>query len=80
MQTRTIPKLATLVVMLLFLLQTTFAQTRTVTGTVTDQTGAVVPNATISVKGTNTATQTDANGRFSINAADNAVLVISSVG
>jgi TonB-dependent starch-binding outer membrane protein SusC len=81
MQFRIIPKLATLVVTLLFLLQTTFAQTRTVTGTITDQTtGAGVQGATVVIKGTNTATQTDADGKFSINAADNAVLVISSVG
>jgi TonB-linked SusC/RagA family outer membrane protein len=36
--------------------------------------------ATISVKGTATSTQTDANGRFTINAAPNATLVITSVG
>ena len=36
--------------------------------------------ATVSVKGTNISTQTDANGRFTINAAPNATLVVSSVG
>jgi len=36
--------------------------------------------ATVSVKGTTTSTQTDANGRFTINASPNATLVISSVG
>jgi TonB-dependent starch-binding outer membrane protein SusC len=39
-----------------------------------------VVSATIQVKGTATATQTDANGDFSINAAEDATLVISSVG
>jgi TonB-linked SusC/RagA family outer membrane protein len=36
--------------------------------------------ATISIKGTATSTQTDANGRFTINAAPNATLVVTSVG
>lgn len=36
--------------------------------------------ATVSVKGTSRSTQTDANGRFSINAAPNATLVVTSVG
>lgn len=35
---------------------------------------------TVSVKGTTISTQTDANGRFTINAAPNATLVVSSVG
>ncbi len=35
---------------------------------------------TVSVKGTTISTQTDANGRFTINAAPNATLVITSVG
>ncbi|MEO5998313.1 MAG: TonB-dependent receptor [Chitinophagaceae bacterium] len=36
--------------------------------------------ATVQVKGTNTITQTDANGNFTISAPTNATLVISSVG
>lgn len=36
--------------------------------------------ATVQLKGTRIATQTDANGNFSINASANSVLVISSVG
>ncbi|WP_018614515.1 SusC/RagA family TonB-linked outer membrane protein [Segetibacter koreensis] len=36
--------------------------------------------ATVQVKGSNTATQTDANGSFTINAPSNATLVVSSVG
>lgn len=35
---------------------------------------------TVSVKGTAISTQTDANGRFTINAAPNATLVVTSVG
>lgn len=58
----------------------TFAQTTTVTGTITDQNGAGIAGVTVTVRGTNTATQTDAQGRYSINAPADAVLVLSSVG
>lgn len=39
-----------------------------------------IAGATVQVKGTQTATQTDEKGRFSINAASNATIMISSVG
>ncbi len=80
MQVRIIPKLTTLVVCFLVLLQTTFAQTRIVTGTITDPNGEPVPGVTVTVKGTNVATQTSNEGKFSIQAADNAVLVFTAVG
>src|ERR1700754_489408 len=52
-----------------------------VTGKVTDaKDGTPVAGATITVKGTRTAVQSAADGSFSINAATNATLVISSVG
>jgi len=40
------------------------AQQRTVTGTVTDANNQPVAGATVAVKGTNVATQTDAGGNF----------------
>ncbi|HEU4634054.1 MAG TPA: TonB-dependent receptor plug domain-containing protein, partial [Flavisolibacter sp.] len=73
-------KLTTFVVTLLLLINQASAQTKTVTGTVTDQTGKGVPGVTVTVKGTATSTQTDANGTYRINAADDATLVFSSVG
>lgn len=54
------------------------AQTR-VTGRVTAD-GKPVLGATINVKGTTTATQTDNNGDFSIMASPNATLEISAIG
>ncbi|MDQ3846830.1 MAG: SusC/RagA family TonB-linked outer membrane protein, partial [Bacteroidota bacterium] len=57
---------------------TLFAQ-NVVSGRVISNDTAVV-GATVQVRGTNIATQTDANGRFTINAPANATLVISSVG
>ncbi len=55
----------------------TFAQTKTVTGKVTDQGGLPVPFATIRVKGLNAGTSADIDGSFSIKVKDGAVLVIS---
>jgi len=52
-----------------------------VTGKVTDsKDGTPVVGASITVKGTKTATQTAADGSFKINAPANSILVISSVG
>lgn len=55
-----------------------FAQ-QIIKGKVMSADGAV-SGATVQVKGTATATQTDANGNFTINAPGDATLVISSVG
>lgn len=58
-----------------------WAQTRTLTGRVTDASGNPVANASVQVKGTTVGTTTDENGNYSINVPDNArVLVISGVG
>jgi TonB-dependent starch-binding outer membrane protein SusC len=56
-----------------------FAQTRTVTGTVTAANNTV-PGVTITVKNSTQATVTDANGWFSIKVSGDASLVISAVG
>ncbi len=58
-----------------------FAQQKTVTGKVTDANNAPVAGATVSVKGGNTATQTNATGDFSILVpGNNAVLSVTFVG
>ncbi|MBC7829741.1 MAG: TonB-dependent receptor [Chitinophagaceae bacterium] len=58
-----------------------FAQQKTVTGKVIDAASVPVPNATVTVKGTNTATQTDSKGSFTIGVpADRNSLIISSIG
>ena len=51
-----------------------------VTGVVTGPDGKPLPNANVLVKGTPKGIATDNDGRFSIEAAPNQVLVISSVG
>jgi len=55
------------------------AQSRAVTGTVTDGHN-VVPGVTIAVKNGSQVTTTDASGKFSIRASDNAVLVVTAIG
>ena len=64
--------------MLLFF-QLLSAQTGTVTGRVLSGDTAL-PYVTVAVKGQKTATQTDKEGNFSIQAASNATLVISAIG
>ena len=51
-----------------------------VRGLVTDSSGKPLSGATVFVKGTKISTQTDAAGRFSINAPTDAILVVSYVG
>lgn len=53
---------------------------KTVTGTVTDEKGESVIGASVSVKGASRGTVTDIDGRFSLEADNNAVLVISYIG
>lgn len=58
-----------------------FAQARKITGTVTaSDNGTLLSGATVKVKGTNVSTSTDVNGVFTISAAANAILTITSVG
>lgn len=56
------------------------AQTRQVTGTVTDTTSLPLPGVTVSVIGSNNGTVTDVNGKFAISAAAGQVLKVSFVG
>ncbi len=67
---------------LLFLASTSlYAQRITVTGTVTDTNGNMLPGATVHVKGTVTGVLTDGSGRFSIEApGPNSVIAFSFVG
>ncbi|MEI9944493.1 MAG: carboxypeptidase-like regulatory domain-containing protein, partial [Chitinophagaceae bacterium] len=65
---------------LFFLFASVSLYAQTVTGTVTDGEAKPVSGATVSVKGTNRATVTNAAGTFTINAARTEVLVISYVG
>jgi TonB-dependent starch-binding outer membrane protein SusC len=62
-----------------FLLVTAYglAQTRTITGRITDERGEPVPFASVKLKGSRSGIAADATGNFSINAKTGDVLVIS---
>ncbi|MDR6560046.1 MULTISPECIES: TonB-dependent receptor [unclassified Arcicella] len=54
---------------------------QTITGTVTDETGQVLPGVNILIKGTQRGAITDAKGQYKISVPDNnAVLIFSSIG
>lgn len=73
-------RLLTMLGMLVLCLQL-LAQTRTITGRITDAQGNGVPNASVTIRGTNSGTTTQPDGTFTINIPANArALVISSVG
>ncbi|MES2274926.1 MAG: TonB-dependent receptor [Bacteroidota bacterium] len=68
---------------LLLLCGTVFAQTRQVTGQVTDQdTKELILGAGVGIKGTSQGTQTDVNGKFKLNlpASGTTVLTITYIG
>ena len=58
-----------------------WAQGRTVTGKVSDPSGASLPGVSVQIKGTQRGTNTDADGKYSLaNVPDNATLVLSFIG
>lgn len=58
-----------------------FAQTNSITGTVKNQAGEPLPGATISAKGSNIVSTSDASGNFQITIPEKAkTLVVSFVG
>lgn len=73
-------KIRLLLMGMLLLSHWAISQTTVRTGKVTDASGAPVVGATVQEKGTGNATVTDRSGEFRIQAKNNAVLVISSVG
>ena len=57
-----------------------FAQAKLVSGTVSDNAGIPLPGVSVLVKGTKSGTQTDFDGKYSIKAAANQVLIFSYIG
>jgi TonB-linked SusC/RagA family outer membrane protein len=51
-----------------------------ISGTVKDALGGALPGASVRVKGTGIGTSTDINGKFALNAPENAILVVSYAG
>lgn len=69
-----------LALLLVLIAQLSFAQERSVTGTVTDNSGIPLPGVSILVKGTSLGTQTDFDGKFTISASPSQTLVFSYIG
>jgi TonB-linked SusC/RagA family outer membrane protein len=69
-----------LTLLLAFVVQFTFAQEKTISGTVSDNSGMPLPGVNIIVKGTTNGTQTDFDGNYSINASSGSVLTFTYVG
>lgn len=65
--------------MFLLISMSILAQEKTVTGTVTDQTGAL-PGVSVIIKGTNKGVETDFDGKYTIKVNQGAILVFSFVG
>lgn len=65
---------------LVLVVQFSFAQTRTISGTVTDDSGVPLPGVNVLISGTTTGTQTDFDGLYSIEASTGDVLTFSYVG
>ena len=74
-------KLLSLVFLMLFMTGMAFAQQKTVTGKIIDQTGASLPGVTVLIKGTTVGVITDNDGNFSLTKVpQNGTLIISFVG
>src|SRR3954451_16775855 len=69
-------------IIILFFATATFAQQKTVTGTVTNKADSKpIANASVQVKGTSTGTQTNANGVYTVSVpSDTSKLIVSYVG
>ncbi len=57
-----------------------FGQEKSITGTVTDQSGIALPGVSVIIVGTSTGTQTDFDGNYAISAAVGQVLQYSYIG
>lgn len=66
--------------LLAFSMQFSFAQEKTISGTITDGQGLPLPGVNVVVKGTTRGTQTDFDGKYSISASQGEVLQFTFVG
>lgn len=69
-----------LTLLAMFIVQLSFAQGKTVSGSVTDESGLPLLGVTIIIDGSSTGTSTDFDGNYSINVAEGQVLAFSYIG
>src|SRR6202012_221607 len=78
---RLLARTASFILLCVLFTQTAFSQTKTITGKITDDKGAAVQGATVTVKGSKIGSSPGADGRFPIAPPASAkTLVVSSVG
>jgi len=71
---------AILTLAIAFVVQISFAQQKTVSGTVVDENDLPLPSVFVQVKGTDTGTTTDFDGNYSLSASSDQVLVFKYTG
>ncbi|MET1260311.1 SusC/RagA family TonB-linked outer membrane protein [Flagellimonas sp. DF-77] len=69
-----------LTLLLAFVVHISFAQDKTISGTVTDSDGLPLPGVNIVVEGTSNGTQTDFDGNYSITASEGQSLLFTYIG
>ncbi|MAU16496.1 MAG: hypothetical protein CMH46_13270 [Muricauda sp.] len=69
-----------LTLLLAFVVHISYAQDKTITGTVTDSDGLPLPGVNIVVEGTTTGTQTDFDGKYAISASEGQTLLFTYIG
>ena len=69
-----------LIFMIVFTAQVSLAQVKTIKGLVSDHNGLPLPGVTVIIQGTKTATQSDYDGKYTIQASTGDVLVFSYIG
>ena len=78
---RFLARLASLALLCVLFTQTAFSQNKTITGKVSDDKGAPIQGATVTVKGSKGGVTTAADGSYHLSVSPTAkTLVISSVG
>jgi TonB-dependent starch-binding outer membrane protein SusC len=78
--TRKIYRSLSVSVVFLMLTSAALYAQQVITGTVKDDTGATMPGVSVLIKGTSNGTAADGEGKFSIQAGENDILVISFIG
>jgi TonB-linked SusC/RagA family outer membrane protein len=69
-----------LTLLMAFVVHLTFAQDKTISGTVTDSDGLPLPGVNIVVEGTSNGTQTDFDGNYTISASAGQTILFSYIG
>ncbi|MBL4662723.1 MAG: SusC/RagA family TonB-linked outer membrane protein [Flavobacteriaceae bacterium] len=69
-----------LTLLLAFVVQLTFAQEKTISGTISDENSLPLPGVNVIIKGTSTGTQSDFDGNYSVNASVGQTIVYSYLG